>query len=137
MNQQTLKGQWREIKGKVREKWGQLTDDELTRTEGNVDQLVGLIQRKTGEARSQIESFLTSVSDRGASMANRISETAQDVVGSASETIQQAAGQAYDAAQSGLEQTQRMVRRHPFESVGASFGAGIVAGVIIGLVIRR
>lgn len=136
MNQQTLKGQWSQLKGRVKEKWGQLTDDDLSRTEGNVDQLVGLIQRKTGEARTQIESFLDDVTDRAAPIVNRISETAQEYVGAASETIRNAAGQAYGAAQAGLEQTQQMVRRHPRESLGASFGAGLVAGVIIGLIIR-
>lgn len=136
MNQQTLRGQWNQVKGKVRERWGQLTDDELARTEGNIDQLVGLIQRKTGEARSQIESFLDSAANQGATMMNRISDTAQGVAEAASESVQHAAEQAYDAARAGVTETKRMIRRHPFESLGASFGAGLVAGVIIGLILR-
>src|SRR5262245_7846004 len=55
VNQQTLQGNWNEIKGKLRSKWGQLTNDDLQTAHGNVDQLIGLIQRKTGEARSSIE----------------------------------------------------------------------------------
>ena len=52
VNQQTLQGNWNELKGKLREKWGQLTNEDLQVAQGNVDQLIGLIQRKTGEARS-------------------------------------------------------------------------------------
>ena len=58
VNQQTLQGNWNEIKGKLRNKWGQLTNDDLQSVHGNVDQLIGLIQRKTGEARNSVEQFL-------------------------------------------------------------------------------
>ena len=58
MNQQTLSGQWRQVRGKLQEKWGELTDDELDHVEGNVDQLIGLIQQKTGETREKIEHYL-------------------------------------------------------------------------------
>src|SRR5437899_3320409 len=67
INQQTLQGNWNEIKGKLRSKWGQLTNDELQSFDGNVDRLVGIIQRKTGEARNSVEHFLEEVSANGAS----------------------------------------------------------------------
>ena len=53
--QERMIGNWNQIKGKVKQRWGQLTDDELSEVEGNIDQLVGLIQQKTGDAREQIE----------------------------------------------------------------------------------
>jgi len=53
INEQVLQGNWNEIKGKIRSKWGQLTNDDLQSFDGNVDRLVGLIQRKTGEAATQ------------------------------------------------------------------------------------
>lgn len=43
MNWDTVKGQWKQFKGKAKEKWGQLTDDELDQIEGNRDQLVGKV----------------------------------------------------------------------------------------------
>jgi uncharacterized protein YjbJ (UPF0337 family) len=55
VNAQTLKGSWNEVKGRLRTRWSQLSGDELGAFDGNVDQLVGLIQRKTGEARTAIE----------------------------------------------------------------------------------
>ena len=53
--QEKVMGNWNQFKGKVKQRWGQLTDDELSEVEGNFDQLVGLVQQKTGEARQQIE----------------------------------------------------------------------------------
>jgi uncharacterized protein YjbJ (UPF0337 family) len=136
MNQQALKGQWNQIKGKIREKWGQLTDDELGRTEGNIEQVIGLIQRKTGDTRAKVESFLDEAAERGASMVNRISETAQEYAGNAAETVQNAATQAYDAAQEGVVQAQKLIQSKPVESLLVSFGAGLVSGIIVGLIIR-
>lgn len=61
MNRDTLEGQWRQIRGKVREKWGQLTDDELDQIGGNYDMLVGKIQEKYGESREDIERELSAL----------------------------------------------------------------------------
>ncbi len=66
--QETIMGNWRQLKGKVKQQWGQLTDDELQQAEGNYDQLVGLIQRKTGQARTQIERTLNNLSEQGDGM---------------------------------------------------------------------
>jgi len=56
--QQKWTGRWEQLKGKVKEFWGSLTDDELTRVEGDHDQLVGLIHERSGEAREKIEERL-------------------------------------------------------------------------------
>ena len=46
-----VKGNWKQLKGKVREKWGLLTDDDLEHIAGHKDRLVGKIQEKYGEAK--------------------------------------------------------------------------------------
>jgi len=56
--QQKWTGRWEQISGKAKEFWGWLTDDDLTRLQGNQDKLVGLIHERTGEAREQIEKRL-------------------------------------------------------------------------------
>lgn len=62
MNRDTLKGQWKQLKGRAKETWGQLTDDELMRIEGNAERLSGLVQERYGltrdEAERQIDRFL-------------------------------------------------------------------------------
>jgi uncharacterized protein YjbJ (UPF0337 family) len=55
MNWDTVKGDWKQFKGKVKEAWGKLTDDELDVVAGKRDQLVGLIQKSYGVARDEAE----------------------------------------------------------------------------------
>jgi uncharacterized protein YjbJ (UPF0337 family) len=55
MNWEQIKGNWNQAKGKVKEKWGDLTDDDLAKIEGQRDQLVGRIQERYGLAKEQAE----------------------------------------------------------------------------------
>jgi len=55
MNEDTLKGQWNQLKGKVREKWGMLTNDDLNLIQGKSEQLVGRIQERYGITRDEAE----------------------------------------------------------------------------------
>jgi uncharacterized protein YjbJ (UPF0337 family) len=55
MNEDVLKGKWNEIKGGVKEKWGKLTDDDLTAVEGKKEKLLGLLQQKYGYAKDKAE----------------------------------------------------------------------------------
>ena len=96
VNQQTLQGNWNEIKGKLRTKWGQLTNDEVQVFDGNVDRLVGLIQRKTGEARESVEKYLEEV---GASSASGIAQAAETVRGYAKQATDQVQETTHPAAE--------------------------------------
>ena len=55
MNSQQLEGRWTQFRGKIKERWGKLTDDQLDRLEGRWEQLVGLIQQQYGDAREEVE----------------------------------------------------------------------------------
>jgi uncharacterized protein YjbJ (UPF0337 family) len=55
MNKDEASGNWKQFKGKVKEKWGKLTDDDMTVIEGKRDQLVGKIQERYGYAKDQAE----------------------------------------------------------------------------------
>ncbi|MBN66675.1 MAG: hypothetical protein CMM94_03805 [Rickettsiales bacterium] len=55
MNTDSIKGNWKELKGKIQEKWGEITDDELDQIEGNRKQLVGTLQQKYGYAKDEAE----------------------------------------------------------------------------------
>ncbi len=48
MNEDILQGQWKQVRGKVKEWWGELTDDDLDRINGQRDQLIGMLQKKYG-----------------------------------------------------------------------------------------
>ena len=53
-----IKGNWNELKGKLKEKYGELTDDDLVYAEGQEDQLLGRLQKKTGVAKEELGKFL-------------------------------------------------------------------------------
>ena len=53
MDWNRVEGNWKEMKGKVKEKWGKLTDDDLTAINGKRDQLEGALQRRYGYAEDQ------------------------------------------------------------------------------------
>jgi uncharacterized protein YjbJ (UPF0337 family) len=55
MNWDTISGQWKQFKGKAKEKWGKLTDDELDVVGGKRDQLIGKIQERYGMQKDQAE----------------------------------------------------------------------------------
>ena len=55
MNEDILKGKWTQLKGRVREQWGKLTDDDVNTVQGRTQQLVGKIQERYGLARDEAE----------------------------------------------------------------------------------
>ena len=65
MNTDMLEGKWKQIKGSVRAKWGELTDDEVEQVAGNTERLAGLIQQKYGhskeEAKREVNDFIDSL----------------------------------------------------------------------------
>jgi uncharacterized protein YjbJ (UPF0337 family) len=58
MNWDEIKGNWTQAKGKIKEQWGKLTDDDLTVVEGKRDQLLGRIQERYGIAKERAEEQL-------------------------------------------------------------------------------
>ena len=61
MNQTSMKGDWNVAKGKLKQKWGSLTDNDLTYQKGQEDELIGRIQQRTGQNREEIERFVRQV----------------------------------------------------------------------------
>ena len=55
MNKETFEGKWNVLKGKAKEKWGKLTDDDLTKIDGKKDQLIGELQKKYGYIKEKAE----------------------------------------------------------------------------------
>jgi len=65
MNWDIAKGNWTQFKGKVKQQWGKLTDDDLDRIEGQRDQLLGAVQTRYGIARDEAERQLKEFENRG------------------------------------------------------------------------
>jgi uncharacterized protein YjbJ (UPF0337 family) len=77
MNWDQIEGKWKQSMGKVREKWGKLTDDDLTVINGKKEQLVGKIQERYGIAKDaaekQVDEFIQSYSPDDATKAAKTS----------------------------------------------------------------
>jgi len=133
---QQVLGNWNQLKGMVKQKWGQLTDDELQEVEGNFDELVGLIQQKTGRSRQEIQRAVTQLSEEATGRLTRAADTAREYASQAGEKLRSATGQARDRAIHGYEGAQDIVRHRPTESVAAVFVSGVVVGLLIGLMVN-
>ncbi len=55
MNEHTLSGKWMQLKGKIRQQWGKLTDDDMDKIQGNYEMLVGRLQELYGRSREETE----------------------------------------------------------------------------------
>ncbi|MGK6352612.1 CsbD family protein [Parapedobacter sp. DT-150] len=61
MSNLRLKGNWNELKGKVKQQYADLTDDDLLYEEGQEEELIGRIQKKTGKARDEVVDWLNTL----------------------------------------------------------------------------
>jgi uncharacterized protein YjbJ (UPF0337 family) len=53
-NEQQIKGQWEQLKGKFKRAWGELTEDDFLKAEGSMDKLAGIIQERFGDSKEAI-----------------------------------------------------------------------------------
>ncbi|MGC4006545.1 MAG: CsbD family protein [Pirellulales bacterium] len=155
VNSEMLTGKWNQIQGLVKQKWGKLTDNDLQIAGGNVDQLIGRIQQRTGEARETIESFLNESIEKGSDAMSKARET----VAHAKESVQHAAGQVADKVRNGYDHANETVRdgyraatekfhdgqvavedyvkARPGQSMLMAFGIGVASGVGLALLLSN
>jgi len=144
INEQVLQGHWNEVKGKLRNKWGQLTNDDIASFNGDVDRLIGVIQRKTGEGREAIESFLDEMTAEGSTFVEQAADNLRQYSQQAGERLQKVSDQAadalqegYDSVRNGYQEAEAMVRRRPSEAVAVCFGAGVLTGLLVALLLHK
>lgn len=61
MNELQLKGNWNQVKGKIKQKYADLTDDDLTYVEGKEEELLGRLQKKTGKTKEELKREIESL----------------------------------------------------------------------------
>ncbi len=135
LNAEQVQGQWTSLRGKVKEKWGQLTDDDLRIVGGNVDQLVGKIQQKTGEAKDAIERHINEIMSNPTM--SRVTEAAAGYAHDAAEKLRDGYDEIGERVRQGAERVETHVKEHPTQSMLAVLGLGIITGVVIAVVLRR
>ena len=133
IDQGVLQGSWNQVRGQLREKWGQLTDDDVAKFDGNVEQLIGRIQRKTGEAKQSVEQFLEELANNGASVMQR----AEGYAHQAAEQVRETSQRVREGVENGYAKAEGMVQSRPAESVLMAFGCGLAVGVGVTLLLSR
>lgn len=124
------------MRGQVKDHWGQLTDDDLQIQGGNVDQLVGRIQQRTGEGREAIEQFLGELTARGSSFIARAAESVDRFAHQASNQVYESTGRVADEVRVQFNGGQVVVRHNRARSVAVPLCLGLVVGLIAGLALR-
>ena len=61
MNRDELMGKWKQVRGRIKQQWGRLTEDELDEMEGDYEMLVGRIQERYGQSRDEVERSLEAI----------------------------------------------------------------------------
>ncbi len=128
-----LLGNWSGIVRSLKDKFGHFTKDELARVEGNFDQLIGLVQRKSGRSKDQIASFISDCCESAGTSYGQVANRASHYVDAAGEIVRDNYERLASEAKKGLDYTAQSVGRRPLESIAWAVGSGIVAGVLIGL----
>lgn len=137
VTREEIKGQWNQVKGRLQEHWGELTDDDLARVEGSTDQLIGVVQKKTGATRREVEQFLSRVIEDSQSSMQQFSEAAAQYAEDAGAVAKEHYQRAADATADFSKQVAHTVRNRPTESLAIAFGLGIAAGALFFLGRRR
>jgi uncharacterized protein YjbJ (UPF0337 family) len=137
LNVQGLQGRWNHVKGEVKKRWGQLSDDDLSWAGGNIDQLVGRIQQRTGETREAIESFLGQLTSEGGSTISAAAQSVGSYVHDVSHRLRDHYGDVSQRAQEGFVTVRDTVSQNPMRWVGIAFGVGVLTGVLTGLSLSR
>lgn len=133
LNVQGLHGHWSQLREAARKKWSQLTDaDDHCWTEGDLNQIIGCIQERTGETRESIETFFSQAACGGTSAFGHAVESVGHAASHATNRIRQGCSH---VAQSALDQyghAREGVARSPMQWVATAFGVGFIAGMLAG-----
>ena len=118
LDQDVLEGKWHTIRGKVKTKWGKLTEDDLAMVDGGIEALIGRIQRRTGESRS----------DRAFSRSSRPAAVGVGRTdGPCRRTRAAHAGPA--PVRDRYQQAEQAIHDRPAQAILVAFGLGVVSGL--------
>ena len=142
MNTFTFDGSWNKIKGKLKQKYAHLTDDDLVFVEGKGEELFGRLQSKLGLSQEAVSETLHELKDSAGNFGDgvraKVSEaTARvgEVVGDVKAKVTEAAGEAYEHARQKAhtmqEQAEHYVIDQPLKALLTALAVGFVAGILI------
>lgn len=133
MNTDILKGNWEEVKGEVKQRWGKLTDDDLATVNGDNQKLSGLLQKHYGYAKDDVSLILDDFKaklngkcglNKAANVVNDMTETVMKKTKEVAEHLKHDAG-TYGKA------VVDFVEHKPVQSLALAALAGLVIGLLV------
>ena len=142
MNTFAFDGSWNKIKGKLKQKYAQFTDDDLLFVEGKGEELLGRLQAKLGLSETALLDLLHGLKESAMSLGENVREKVSEaavrvgeVVGDAKEKVTEAAGEAYDhaceSARTLRGKAENFVTAQPLKALLSALAVGFVAGILI------
>lgn len=132
VTKEEIQGNWNNFLGGIQKKYSDITGDDLASVKGNIQQMAGVIQRKTGQAREEIEKYLQSLTSDASGTINHVTEMASNMASKANEGLRDGYNYVADKSQEGYETARETVREKPVETLAIAFGVGVVAGLVAG-----
>ena len=137
VNQTVLEENWNDIKATLKSKWHQLADHELRGFKGSADELVQMIQRRTGQAKTVIENQLEEMVTQGRSIQKQVGQYVSGAASQASEACEEGYDLAAQKLAEGYKQASRYAKENPGAAVAILLGSGILAGLGVAMLMRR
>ena len=75
MNKEQFKGNWQQFKGELKQKWGKLTDNDLLEAEGDYDKFIGVVQKRYGDRKEEIERWTEGWCEREEILSRKATES--------------------------------------------------------------
>lgn len=137
MNEDIISGHWKQMKGSLKSWWGQFSDDDFDRIDGQKDRLVGWVQEKYGRTREQaaqeVEARLKEYNDKYGGTVAELKAKAYDI----GETVAGKANEAASAVRSGVDKASSYFQEKTLDSMGADVTALVrkypIQSVLIGI----
>ena len=137
VNQAVLEENWNDIKTTLKSKWRQLSDHDLQGFKGSADQLVLLIQRRTGQAKNLIENQLEEMIAQGRSIQTQVGQFLSGAASQAGEACSDQYDVAAQKLAEGYKQASRYAKENPGAAVAVLFASGLLAGLGVAMLMRR
>jgi len=132
-----FQGKLADLKERVQGRWNTITDRDFEGVGENVDQLVSVIEQKSGVTRQAIEDFLSTIVTEGQSLFGKATSAVREQVSNADEAIKGGYDKVRSTLADGYHLAGSTVRRNPVESIAISFGVGLLTGAMFGYVLSR
>lgn len=137
LTHEEIAGNWDRIRGRLKRRWGELTDDDLTQAKGTFQELVGRIEQRTGAIRQEIEDEVNEAIREEAGWRDYAKIVAEKQMHEWSQAASEGARRAGQAGSYYQDQLEDLVRRAPTKTLCSAFMIGMAAGVLLALPVRR